>query len=183
MMGKLNALLKKMEAKVDAELADPKRKDDPTVAVDVKMLQTMKDAVKKSEALVLVAALAMKKAKTDKERKKIKAEVSFAMHKVMGKLKEDVQALKAEAMVLASAQTAVAAHNAKKDHAPPPDADTDADQTSAKSDADDGSASTYPEDKDKWVFEHPKEQHKSHKVDEDTAAKEDEPKDGDAEDT
>merc|ERR1719426_705637 len=84
---KLHHLLKKMEAKVAQELADPALKDSPQVAVDVKMLATMKTAVKKSEALVLVAAIALKKAKTEEEKAKIKTAVKAGMHKVMSKLK------------------------------------------------------------------------------------------------
>ena len=79
-----------MEAKVAQELADPALKDSPQVAVDVKMLATMKTAVKKSEALVLVAAIALKKAKTEEDRLKVKTAVKGAMHKVMAKLKTDV---------------------------------------------------------------------------------------------
>jgi hypothetical protein len=71
------------------------------VAVDVKMLATMKTAVKKSEALVLVAAIAMKKAKTEKDKMKIKTAVKGAMHKVMEKLKTDVAELKEEAAAIA----------------------------------------------------------------------------------
>merc|ERR1719454_212619 len=101
---KLHLLLAKMEAKVHAELSDPARKDDPLVAVDVKMLDTMKTAVKKSEALILVGAIAMKKAKTDEERAKIKVSVKGAMAKVMGQLKEDIKTLKDEAVTVATEQ-------------------------------------------------------------------------------
>merc|ERR1719446_2034848 len=109
--GKSN--LAAMEEKVATELKDPKHKNDPLVAIDVQMLQTMKAAVKKSEALVLVAALAMKKAKTEHERAKIKAAVSDAMKKVMGKLKLDVEALKQQAMVVAATGAAVSVHASK----------------------------------------------------------------------
>jgi len=100
---KLHLLLQKMQSKVDAELADPARKDDPLVAIDVKMLDTMKKAVKKAEALVVVGAIAMKKAKNASERMKIKASVKGAMKKVMGQLKQDINEFKEQAMVTAQA--------------------------------------------------------------------------------
>merc|ERR1719482_575650 len=98
---KLHHLLKKMEVKVAQELTDPELKSSPQVAVDVKMLATMKTAVKKSEALILVAAIAMKKAKTEEDKMKIKTAVKGAMHKVMEKMKTDVAELKEEAAAIA----------------------------------------------------------------------------------
>merc|ERR550514_22171 len=59
--GKLNAVVVQMQEKVDAELADPARKDDPLVGLDVQMLESMKKAVSKSEALVAAAEEGMKK--------------------------------------------------------------------------------------------------------------------------
>jgi len=112
---KLHHLLKKMEAKVAQELADPALKDSPQVAVDVKMLATMKTAVKKSEALVLVAAIALKKAKTEEDRLKVKTAVKGAMHKVMAKLKTDVAELKDEAAAVAMQK--LKGVNAKKESA------------------------------------------------------------------
>merc|ERR550537_1459244 len=94
---KMHMLLEKMQAKVDGELKDPAHKDDPLVQIDVKMLDTMKKAVKKSEALIMVGAIAMKKAKTEEDRKKIKESVKGAMTKVMATLKEDISSIKAEA--------------------------------------------------------------------------------------
>merc|ERR1719440_458817 len=102
--GKLELVLQKMQAKVDAELADPARKDDPLVAIDVKMLDKIKKSVKKSEALMMVGAIAMKKAKTDEERTKIKDSVKGAMQKVMVQMKQDMDSLKQEAVVALKAK-------------------------------------------------------------------------------
>merc|ERR1719324_1896096 len=71
----------------------------------------MKTAVKKSEALVLVAAIALKKAKTEEDRLKVKT----AMHKVMAKLKTDVAELKDEAAAVAMQK--LKGVNAKKESA------------------------------------------------------------------
>merc|ERR550537_1520885 len=101
---KLHMLLEKMQAKVDGELKDPARKDDPLVQIDVKMLDTMKKAVKKSEALIMVGAIAMKKAKTEEDRQKIKLSVKGAMQKVMGQLKADINDLKNKAIVVGTAE-------------------------------------------------------------------------------
>merc|ERR1719487_2348384 len=139
---KLHHLLKKMEVKVAQELADPELKNSPQVAVDVKMLATMKTAVKKSEALVLVAAIALKKAKTEKDKMKIKTAVKGAMHKVMEKLKTDVAELKEEAAAVAVQKKGV---DAKKESADSDvavagageDAQTDA---STKADTDDSAS-------------------------------------------
>jgi hypothetical protein len=124
---KLHMLVAKMQAKVDAELADPARKDDPLVAVDVKMLDKIKKSVKKSEALMMVGAIAMKKAKTDEERKKIQTSVKGAMQKVMGQMKEDMSAMKEEAMVALKAKMEKEeAEKAKKADALPDDSLPDA---------------------------------------------------------
>jgi hypothetical protein len=104
MTSKLHLVLQKMQAKVDAELADPARKGDPLVAIDVKMLDKMKKSVKKSEALMMVGAVAMKKAKTEEERTKIKTSVKGAMQKVMVQMKEDMDSLKQEAVVVLKAK-------------------------------------------------------------------------------
>lgn len=129
MTTKLHTLLAKMTAKVNAELADPARKDDPLVAIDVKMLDTMKKAVKKSEALILVGAIAMKKAKSDEERTKIKASVKGAMSKVMGQLKTDIQTLKEEAVAVGTAQMQKQ-QEAKPDEEPAKDDGADEKQAS-----------------------------------------------------
>merc|ERR1719399_2556654 len=175
---KLHHLLKKMEVKVAQELADPNLKNSPQVAVDVKMLATMKTAVKKSEALVLVAAIALKKAKTEEDKMKIKTAVKGAMHKVMEKLKVDVAELKAQAAAIAvqkkgvdakkeSADSDVAVASAgedektdaratekteesekEEDTTDKSDASEKEKDTDAKSDED--ATATYPEDGDKW---------------------------------
>merc|ERR1719482_775555 len=98
---KLHMLLDKMQRKVDAELADPVKKDDPLVAIDVQMLSKMKAAVKKSEQLLKVGAMAMQKAHTHEEREKVKASIKGAMKKVMGQMKQDISDLKDQAVVVA----------------------------------------------------------------------------------
>merc|ERR1719487_1314580 len=138
---KLHHLLKKMEVKVAQELADPELKNSPQVAVDVKMLATMKTAVKKSEALVLVAAIALKKAKTEKDKMKIKTVVKGAMHKVMEKLKTDVAELKEQAAAIAVQKKGVhgkkeAADSDVASAAAGEDAQTD-ESTSTKAETDD----------------------------------------------
>merc|ERR1719389_1105488 len=47
--GGMQKVVAEMQASVDAELADPARKHDPLVALDVHMLNAMKQAVAKSE--------------------------------------------------------------------------------------------------------------------------------------
>merc|ERR1719253_2362590 len=93
--GKLHLVLQKMQAKVDAELVDPARKGDPLVAIDVKML------------------VEMKKAKTEEERTKIKTSVKGAMQKVMVQMKQDMEALKQEAVVALKAKMEKAEAEAK----------------------------------------------------------------------
>merc|ERR1719440_2299683 len=120
--GKLELVLQKMQKKVDSELADPARKDDPLVAIDVKMLSTMKAAVKKSEALIMVGAIAMKKAKSQEERQKIKLSVKGAMQKVMGQLKTDINDLKQQAVVVGTEELRKKKEAEAKDE-PSPDAE------------------------------------------------------------
>merc|ERR1719197_1254719 len=58
---KLQAVVDKLQAKVDAELADPSNAHNPIVGIDVQMLKAMKTAVAKSDALVAAAQQYTKK--------------------------------------------------------------------------------------------------------------------------
>merc|ERR1719446_917042 len=95
---KLRAVVQDMQAKVDAELADPKRKGDPLVGLDVQMLEAMKKAVSQSEALV--AAAKVEVGKHPEKAKQYKAALKVALHQVTDHLKGDMKALKEKAMVL-----------------------------------------------------------------------------------
>merc|ERR1719482_550269 len=96
--GKLNAVVEQMQKKVDAELADPARKDDPLVGLDVQMLESMKKAVSKSEALVAAAEAGM--AKEPEKKAQYQQALKIALHKVSEDLKTDMKAMKEKAMVL-----------------------------------------------------------------------------------
>merc|ERR1719316_241922 len=115
----------------------------------------MKAAVKKAESLILVGALAMKKAKTEEEKVKVKMAIKGSMTKVMGKLKADVADLKMQAQVAKDGAKAadgaadMGDEDAQKTLGAVDGADKDEGQEK------DGEGSTYPEDDDKWIFEHP----------------------------
>lgn len=102
--GGIKKLLAAMEEKVKEELADPKRKNDPLVAVDVKMLNSIKKVMKKSEMLMAVGVIMMKKAKTKKEKELIKMKVQDALKKVLGNFKNSMQELQTEAQVILAKQ-------------------------------------------------------------------------------
>merc|ERR1719161_2044799 len=86
--GGMQKVVAEMQASVDAELADPARKHDPLVALDVHMLNAMKQAVAKSEALEAAASRAA--AKHPEKAEKYKAALKIALHKVAGELKTEV---------------------------------------------------------------------------------------------
>jgi hypothetical protein len=100
MTQKLHAQMHKMDEKVKAELADPERKDDPLVKLDVEVLGTMKHAVKKAESLVVVAAVAMKQAKDEDEKTKIKHAIKAELQGVMTDLKENMRKLKEKTVIV-----------------------------------------------------------------------------------
>merc|ERR1719478_727646 len=97
---KLHAQMHKMDEKVKAELADPERKDDPLVKLDVEVLDTMKHAVKKAESLVVVAAVAMKQAKDEDQKTKIKNAIKAELAEVMTNLKKDMSQLKEKTVIV-----------------------------------------------------------------------------------
>lgn len=97
---KLHDQIRRMEDKVNMELADPARKDDPLVKMDIEVLDTMKTAVKKAESLVVVAAVAMKQAKTEDQKTKIKHAIKAELQDVMTKLKQDMSHLKEKTVIV-----------------------------------------------------------------------------------
>jgi len=97
---KLHAQIRRMEDKVAKELADPERKDDPLVKMDIEVLDTMKTAVKKAESLVVVAAVAMKQAKTEDQKTKIKHAIKAELQDVMTNLKKDMSHLKEKTVIV-----------------------------------------------------------------------------------
>merc|ERR1719181_284616 len=102
-----------MEKKVHEELADPARKNDPLVKVDVRMLDVLKRFTKKSEMLILVGAMTMKKAKTQEEKDAIKAKIRGALHTLMTAFKKDMAGVQLEAKTII-AQQMLADEKAKK---------------------------------------------------------------------
>jgi len=97
---KLHEQMHKMEAKVKAELADPARKDDPMTKLDMEVLDTMKNSVKKAESLVVVAAVAMKQAKDEDQKTKIKAAIKAELQGVMVNLKTEMSHLKEKTVIV-----------------------------------------------------------------------------------
>merc|ERR1719183_1219896 len=98
--GGMEQVVAEMQASVDAELADPARKHDPLVSLDVHMLNAMKKAVAKSEALELAAQSAIKK--HPEKAEKYGAALKMALHKVSGELKTEMETLKQKALKLAA---------------------------------------------------------------------------------
>jgi hypothetical protein len=90
--------------KVDKERADPARKDDPQVDVDSEILDTMKGAIKRVEALVVVSAVAMKKAKTEADRDQIKHGVHDEMKKTVVDMRTKMKELKKKSVMLMTLQ-------------------------------------------------------------------------------
>merc|ERR1719446_1547697 len=130
---KLRAVVQDMQAKVDAELADPKRKGDPLVGLDVQMLEAMKKAVSQSEALV--AAAKVEVGKHPEKAKQYKAALKVALHKVTDNLKGDMKALKEKAMVLVMVAKALKekeeAKHASEPAGAPEEAEAKADEAEA----------------------------------------------------
>lgn len=97
---KLHTQLASMQAKVDKELADPAKKDDPIVQMDVLVLNTMKKSVKKAESLVMVAAVAMKKTTTVEQKAEIKKAIKIELQNVMIDLKKNLNKYKDQTVIL-----------------------------------------------------------------------------------
>merc|ERR1719478_1568823 len=121
--GGMEQVVAEMQASVDAELADPARKHDPLVSLDVHMLNAMKKAVAKSEALEAAASRAA--AKHPEKAEKYKAALKIALHKVAGELKTEVEGLKEKAQKLASLVIEARRKKAEKE-APAEDAEAPA---------------------------------------------------------
>lgn len=113
--GKLKEVIAKMQSKVDAELQDPARAHDPIVQLDVEMLKAMKKAVAKSEALVVVAAMEMKKDPGHSEQFKVALKAS--LHAVTDELRSDMDTLKKKAMMIAVVHKVMAEKKHEKEAA------------------------------------------------------------------
>merc|ERR1719446_1519259 len=96
--GKMEAVVAEMQAKVDAEIMDPKRKGDPMVGLDVMMLKALKKDVAKSEALEQVTKEESKK-HPEKAQLYAKA-LKVGLHKVAEELKTEMEGLKKKALVM-----------------------------------------------------------------------------------
>merc|ERR1719440_958556 len=92
--GKMEAVVQEMQAKVDAEIMDPKRKGDPMVGLDVMMLKALKKAVAKSEALEEESQKHPEKAQLYAKALKV------GLHKVAEELKTEMEGLKKKALVM-----------------------------------------------------------------------------------
>lgn len=112
---KMNQNLQHLQARVDSELADPAKKDDPMVKMDMEVLDTMKGAVKKAEALIVVASVALQKAKDPEERAKVKTAVKEELHTVLANLKENMGNLKEKSVMVAALSALKKAKKFKQD--------------------------------------------------------------------
>ena len=110
-MDKLTTLLVKLGKKIAAEVKDPANKHNPKVLLDIKLFLAVKDAVEKTQGLMMAGSIAIKRAKTDEEKEAVQAAVKKGMSKVEATLKSKMLALEKQAIVLA-----VAAAKAKKHH-------------------------------------------------------------------
>merc|ERR1719426_259276 len=96
--GKMEAIVAEMQAKVDAEIADPKRKGDPMVGLDVMMLKALKKAVAKSEAL---EAATQEESEKHPEKAKLYGQaLKVGLHKVAEELKTEMEGLKKKALIM-----------------------------------------------------------------------------------
>merc|ERR1719271_637196 len=96
--GRMQQLVAKLQAKIQAEIADPARPHDPMVGLDVMMLKALKTAVAKSEAL---EAAAKEVAKEHPEQAKAAAvALKQQLSKVAGDLKAEMADIKKKAMVM-----------------------------------------------------------------------------------
>merc|ERR1719305_2014538 len=94
----MEAIVAEMQAKVDAEIADPKRKGDPMVGLDVMMLKALKKAVAKSEALE--AATKEESEKHPEKAKLYGQALKVGLHKVAEELKTEMEGLKKKALIM-----------------------------------------------------------------------------------
>merc|ERR1719159_665755 len=110
-MDKLTTLFVKLGKKIAREIKNPANKHNPKVLLDIKLFLAVKDAVEKTQGLMMAGSIAIKRAKTDEEKEAVQAAVKKGMSKVEATLKSKMLALEKQAIVLA-----VAAAKAKKHH-------------------------------------------------------------------
>jgi hypothetical protein len=110
-MDKMTALLVRLGQKIAREIKNPANKHNPKVLLDIKLFLAVKDAVEKTQGLMMAGSIAIKRAKTDEEKEAVQAAVKKGMSKVEATLKSKMLALEKQAIVLA-----VAAAKAKKHH-------------------------------------------------------------------
>merc|ERR1719426_349041 len=102
-MDKMTMLLVKLGKKIAAEIKDPANRHNPKVLLDIKLFLAVKDSVEKTQALMMAGGIALKQAKTAKEKTAVKAAVKKGMGKVVATLKSKMATLKKEALMLAVA--------------------------------------------------------------------------------
>jgi hypothetical protein len=102
-MDKMTALLVKLGKQIAQEIKDPANRHNPKVLLDIKLFLAVKDSVEKTQALMMAGGIALKQAKTAKEKTAVKAAVKKGMGKVVATLKSKMATLKKEALMLAVA--------------------------------------------------------------------------------
>merc|ERR1719159_561330 len=143
-MDKLTTLFVKLGKKIAREIKNPANKHNPKVLLDIKLFLAVKDAVEKTQGLMMAGSIAIKRAKTDEEKESVQAAVKKGMSKVEATLKSKMLALEKQAIVLA-----VAAAKAKKQHdAEGESEDAGEDKPSHKSHGDDDEAPKKDDDAD-----------------------------------
>merc|ERR1719191_1316139 len=101
----MTALLVKLGKKIAAEVKDPANKHNPKVLLDIKLFLAVKDAVEKTQGLMMAGSIAIKRAKTEEEKDAVQAAVKKGMGKVEATLKSKMQALEKQALMIAVAQS------------------------------------------------------------------------------
>merc|ERR1719159_395072 len=104
-MDKLTTLFVKLGKKIAAEVKDPANKHNPKVLLDIKLFLAVKDAVEKTQGLMMAGSIAIKRAKTEEEKDAVQAAVKKGMGKVEVTLKSKMQALEKQALMIAVAQS------------------------------------------------------------------------------
>merc|ERR1719271_424722 len=119
--GRMQQLVAKLQAKVQAEIADPARAHDPMVGLDLMMLKALKTAVAKSEALE--AAAKEVAAEHPEQAKAAAVALKQQLSKVAGDLKAEMADIKKKAMLMMIIMKEEAA---KKEKKAPADAEAEA---------------------------------------------------------
>merc|ERR1719326_2300803 len=104
-MDKLTTLLVKLGKKIAREIKNPANKHNPKVLLDIKLFLAVKDAVEKTQGLMMAGSIAIKRAKTEEEKDAVQAAVKKGMGKVEASLKSKMQALEKQALMIAVAQS------------------------------------------------------------------------------